>query len=53
MKGERDRPVTEKVLREAEELIGTWDQNGGMSYRELAVALRGVFANDEQSKLVQ
>jgi hypothetical protein len=47
MKDKRDRPETRSALQEAEELIGKWDQEGGMSYRELAVRLSRIFGIDE------
>jgi hypothetical protein len=42
-----DRPV----LEEAEELIAKWDQDSGLTYRELALRLRGIFAREKRSEV--
>lgn len=47
MKYKRDRPETAEVIRKAEELIGYWDQRGGLTYRELAARLFAIFDNAE------
>ena len=45
------------ALSQAEQLIAKWDAESGMTYRELAVALFGIFAehsvkaNDEAVKV--
>jgi hypothetical protein len=39
---------TKAALEAAEELIGKWDQEGGMTYRELAARLGRVFGIDER-----
>lgn len=41
-KSDGDRPALEidpETLLKAELLLGTWDREGGMSYRELAAAI--------------
>jgi hypothetical protein len=52
MTDQRDRPVlTGNALREAEMLIGEWDQEGGMSYRQLAARLFEIFAEEKVAEI--
>jgi hypothetical protein len=37
---------TKAVLEAAEEMIAKWDNEGGMTYRQLAARLRDVFAQE-------
>lgn len=48
---QRDRPETKSALQEAEELIAKWDQEGGMTYRQLAARLNRIFSIDERTKV--
>lgn len=38
----------DEALRQAERVIGDWDQRGGLSNRQLAQRLRAIFAGSEQ-----
>lgn len=47
-----DRPAqTKTALEEAEDLISRWDQESGLTYRELAIRLRDIFAKEERPKV--
>lgn len=35
------------AVKEAELLIGKWDQESGLTYRELALRLRDIFASEK------
>ena len=48
MTDQRDRPErTKAALEAAEELIAKWDQDGGMTYRQLAARLYLIFSDEE------
>lgn len=46
--GRQAGELTDKVMEEAELLIGKWDQEGGLSHRELARRLRDIFLKEKR-----
>jgi DNA-binding transcriptional regulator YbjK len=46
-----DNERTKAVIMAAEEVIGKWDQEGGMSHRQLAERLFLIFSENEKSKV--
>lgn len=46
---QRDRPAN--ALAEAEAVIARWDQESGLTYRELAIKLSNIFTQDERPKI--